>query len=69
VSEELSHAGLAALVAPFVGLAFAAILDWITTRKRDAVVHGMLHRCVEGVLGGAIEGYLVAMILVQVSGH
>lgn len=67
VDEAFLHAGAAALIAPLVGLALAALIDWVTRRQSHAIVHEMSHRCLEGVLGGTIEGFLVALVIAGVA--
>jgi hypothetical protein len=69
LSEAITHAATAALIAPVVGLALAALIDWASRRRNDAVVSEMLHRCVEGVLGGAIEGFLVTLVIIAATPH
>jgi hypothetical protein len=65
--EAWAHAGVAAPVALIVALAFAALLDWISRQQRDAVVEHMRHRVVEAIVGGAIEAFLVTLMLAGAS--
>jgi hypothetical protein len=65
--EAAKHAFGAAMIAPIIGIALAAVLDWIPKFPKDATVHGMLHRVLEGVLGGALEGFIVTLVVAGVS--
>jgi hypothetical protein len=67
IYEAIAHAATAALIAPIVGLALAALIDWLSHSQKHAVVSEMSHRCIEGVLGGAIEGFLVSLVIIAVS--
>lgn len=67
LSSAAWHALTAALLAPIIGIAFAAILDWLPSFPENATVRSMLHRCVEGFIGGAIEGFAVTLIIAGVS--
>lgn len=66
LAQAVPHAATAAMIAPLVGIAVAALLDWAERHKANAIVTQILHRCIEGVAGGAIEGFLAALILAGV---
>ena len=72
MSESLSHEvwlhiRIATPVALIVALAFAALLDWLSRHQRDAVVEHMSHRVTEAIVGGAVEAFLVTLIVAGVS--
>ena len=68
MNDVTLHALLASGVALFVGLACAALLDWASRHKKDATVHAIFHRCIESVIGGAIEGSVVTLLVIAVKG-
>ena len=67
MQHALEHAVAAAVIAPLVSRALAALLDLATRRQGYAVISHMSHRCLEGVLGGAIEGFLVSLVVVGIA--
>jgi hypothetical protein len=64
-TEAGLHSVFAAVLAPIIGVFMSAFLDWLGHRfkKKNATVREMLHCCVEGLVGGGIEGYFVALIV------
>ncbi|HEX3535009.1 MAG TPA: hypothetical protein VHT23_12410 [Gemmatimonadaceae bacterium] len=69
MADAAWHAVAAGLVAPIIGIAFAALLDWLPHFRGQeyATVRHMSHRCIEGLLGGAIEGFAVTLIIAGIS--
>lgn len=65
--EAVWHGVVAAFAAPVIGIAFAAFLDWLPQFPENATVRHMLHRCAEGFVGGAVEGFAVALIIAGIS--
>ncbi|MBV8547363.1 MAG: hypothetical protein JO093_01275 [Acidobacteria bacterium] len=65
MTETFHHALFAAIVAPVIGIAMAALLDWLRHpfKEPDAIVREIRHCLVEGVIGGGLEGYLVVLII------
>jgi len=61
--EGWAHARIAAPVALIVALACAALLDWFSRHQRDAIVEHMSHRVAEAIIGGAIEAFLVTLLV------
>jgi hypothetical protein len=56
------------MVALIVGLALAALFDWVPKWKDqdDATAKVMQYRCLESLLGGALERLIVAILAMGV---
>jgi hypothetical protein len=65
--EAWRHAGVATPVALIVALACAALIGWASSINGDATIRDMRDRCMEAIVGGAVEALLVALIMTGMS--